>query len=155
VVNVCLSADPDEVDGFRAVPEAARCYWHERPTEQATTALRNAQKLFGRIAERNRPNGGPSELPAVSDLTDQRAVNEVFLTAQRIAGEYTKAHDPWWPDTIAVSSDIAASLRNDELQALTACLRKLEMALIIDRDLLPNSIDARRQNLGPWPEVED
>jgi len=88
-------------------------------------------------------------------ISPPRSANPVLRTAQRIAGEYSKAHDPWRGDTFAVSSDIAASLRNGELQASTACLRKLDMALIIDRDLLPNSMDARRQDPGPWPEVED
>jgi hypothetical protein len=155
VANLALCADLEEIEGFRAVLEAARCYWHERPTEQATMALRNAQRLLGRIGDRDRSNGELSELPVLNDPPDQRAVSELLSTAQPAAGEYAKAHDPWWPDTIAASSDIAASLSDDERQTFSACLRKLDLTLTIDRDLPPNSLLALRQNLGPWPEAED
>jgi hypothetical protein len=99
--------------------------------------------------------GSTLEFRAAGAAAGQDPVYDLLKTAQRVAGEYTRAHDPWWPDTLSMSPELTASLNDDELQNLGGCLRKLGLALTIDPTLAAGLMQACRQNLGPWPENED
>jgi hypothetical protein len=149
------SVSPEEIEGLRAVLEAARCYWHGRASDQATAALHDAQRLMGRLLEMANHNA-PILAPLLADPSAQEGpIFTLVESAQRVAGEYTKAHDPWWPDTLSMSPDRISTLGDEQVQTLQVCLRKLGLTLKFDGALPAAAMQASRENLGPWPENED
>lgn len=144
-----------ELEALHDVLEAARCYWHSKPTVhvRAAETLKLANRLYWRLGEELPKNGAPSErFQTVKHSSHGGTVDKLVEIVMNLTGEYANAYDPWWADTIAAHSNVTLLLSTDELKTFINSLQRLGLTFEMRDDVPPGQIIAERHDCGPWIE---
>ena len=146
-----------ELEAFHDVLEAARCYWYPQRamSARAAEALRVVNQLYWRLGEYLPKTGTPSDrFAAVVYSSDGSRVERILNFSNGLAGDFSTANDPWWADTIIMSSSFAAELSDSEMRELRDSLHRLGLALELSSELRDRQMSACRRNRGPWAAEE-
>lgn len=144
-----------ELEALHDVLEAARCYWHGKPTSHARAeeTLRLANQLFWRLGEELPKSGSPSEtFRTVTHSSEGDPVDEIVELALDRTREYNQCHDPWWADTIVSSCELTSILSSEQLAQLIGSFQRLGLTLELSDDIPADQIILERRDWGPWPE---
>jgi len=147
-----------ELEALHDVLEAARCYWHGKPTSHARAAdtLRLASQLYWRLGEELPRSGTPSErFQSAAYSSDGGPVDQLLDFVNQITGQYAIANDPWFADTIIGSNKLVSALSPEELEQFTGSLRGLGLTLELKDGIPTYQMVAERRDWGPWPEDRD
>jgi len=144
----------EELEALHDVLEAARCYWYPQQEvhARAAKALRLVNSLYWKIGEYLPKTGTPSERfqPVKSSSQGDRVEHIFDFIIDDLTKEYAIVNDPWWADTVYISSSLATELSKEELRKLRDSLGRLGLTLEFQSDIPHNRMIAARQNLGPW-----
>ena len=144
-----------ELEALHDVIEASKCYWHANHADRsrAEQTLKLVNSLYWGIGEHLPTTGTPSErfqpVQHSSSGDDMEALVGLVLDLSR---QYNNAHDPWFADTVVVSSQLAEEISHEQLEEFTDSLIRLGFKLEFNDDVPPDRIDFDRRNWGPWLE---
>ena len=148
----------EELESLHDVLEAARCFWHPQQAihSRAAETLRLANRLYWRLGEELTKAGTPSKrsFPVTHSSQGDR-IEQLLEFAIDLTRDYANANDPWWADTVFVSSGLTSALTREELRELRDSLGRLGLILALRSNIPNNGMVAGRQNLGPWLEELD
>ena len=147
-----------ELEALHDVIEASKCYWHANRVDRsrAEQTLKLVNSLYWRIGEYLPKTGTPSErfqpVRHSSSGGDVELLIGLVLDQSR---QYNNEHDPWFADTVVVSSQLAKELSRGHLEEFVDSLYRLGFELVFDNAIPPDRIEFERRNWGPWPDNND
>lgn len=143
-----------ELEALNDVLEAARCFWHPSPNdrEKSEEALRVVNKLYWRLGSELTLTGQASERYQPVHHTSNGGIGERLLQfiLDDLVVSYSTQNDPWFGDTVIVSSDIFNGTQESEVSELRLNLSKMGLSLEISNDIKSGSVAIERRDTGPF-----